>query len=262
MSAPAPRWDPQRYLAYADERARPLVDLIARVAVEQVHDVVDLGCGPGHLTGLLLARWPGARVRGVDSSPAMIEQARAVPGLQAELADLRTWLDDAGPSVADVVLSNATLQWVPGHRDLLPALLRAVRPGGALALQVPGNMGAPSHVLLRELAAEDPYAAHTADVAAPASDEPIDYLHALEDAGAAAVDVWETTYLHRLAGEDAVFEWISGTGARPVLQALPADLRARFEEEFRRRLRAAYPARYGVVVLPFRRIFAVATRSA
>lgn len=258
-----PRWDPARYLAFADERGRPFVDLLARVAGPPApRSVVDLGCGPGNLTALLAARWPEADVLGVDASPEMIERARALPGLRAERADLRTWLTDAGPAVADVVVSNATLQWVPGHLQLLPALLDAVRPGGTLALQVPGNMGAPSHVLVRELAAEQPYAAHTVGVAAPASEEPVAYLAALHEAGAVEIDVWETTYLHRLAGEDAVFTWISGTGARPVLQALPDDLRARFEEDLRARLRRAYPARDGVVVLPFRRIFAVARRPA
>lgn len=259
-----PRWDPQRYLTYADERGRPFVDLLARVGEigpTGPAEVVDLGCGPGNLTALLVRRWPQARVRGIDSSPEMIERAAEVPGVEAVVGDLRDWLAAADREV-DVLVSNATLQWVPGHLELIPALLGALRPGGVLAFQVPGNRGAPSHVLLRDLAAEEPYAAATRGVARPRSDEPADYLRGLLDAGAVEVDVWETTYLHRLAGEDAVFTWISGTGARPVLQALPAALRPRFEEEFRHRLRAAYPARDGVVVLPFRRIFAVARRAA
>lgn len=273
VESQGPRWDPARYLTYADERGRPFVELLARIgdpdpaerAAGPVTSVVDLGCGPGNLTALLAERWPGAQVLGVDASPEMIEQARAVPGIRAICADLRAWLADAGPAVADVVVSNATLQWLPGHRSLLPGLLDAVRPGGALAFQVPGNGDAPSHRLLRELAAEAPYADHlagVAGVAAPVSDQPGDYLLALREAGAVAIDVWETTYLHRLPGEDAVFTWISGTGARPVLQALPDDLRRRFEDELRARLRRAYPAHDGLVVLPFRRIFAVARRRA
>ena len=156
-----------------------------------------------------------------------------------------------------MLLSNATLQWLPDPLDLLPAMVGRVAPGGFLAIGVPANFDEPSHVLRRELAAEAPYAAHTAGVASPWSPGAMAYLEALQDLGC-EVDAWETTYLHVLEGEDAVFEWISGTGARPTLQALPAGLREEFAGELRRRLRAAYPPRDGRVVLPFRRAFAVA----
>ena len=203
-------WDPTTYLSYADERTRPFVELLARVPDPNgraVASVVDLGCGPGHLAGLLARRWPGARL--------------------------------------------------PDPLDLLPAMVGRVAPGGFLAIGVPANFDAPSHVLRRELAAEEPYAAHTAGVASPWSPGAMAYLEALSDLGC-EVDAWETTYLHVLEGEDAVFEWISGAGARPTLQALPAGLREEFADELRRRLRAAYPPRDGRVVLPFRRAFAVA----
>ncbi len=217
-------WDPERYLAYADERGRPFADLLARVGATEAARVVDLGCGPGNLTGLLARRWPTAEVVGVDSSAPMVDRARAagVPGVRFEVGDLRAWRAD-GP--VDVLVSNATLQWVPGHLDLLAALVGQLAPGGWLAVQVPGNFDEPSHVIRRELAAETPYAAHTAGVAVPDAFGPEVYLRRLLDLGC-AVDAWETTYLHLLTGEDPVFTWVSGTGARPTLQALPADLRA------------------------------------
>ena len=250
-------WDPDRYLTYADERGRPFVELVARIGAQEPATVVDLGCGPGNLTTLLRERWPDADIRGLDSSPEMIEKARAADaGISFEVADLRTWVSGADP--VDVLVSNATLQWVPGHLDLLPALVRRTRPGGWLAFQVPGNFDEPSHTIRRVLAGEAPYAAHTRGVAVPRSHDPAVYLEALTDLGC-TVDAWETTYLHVLTGPDPVFTWVSGTGARPTLQALPDDLRPAFEEEFRRRLRAAYPERHGHVVLPFRRIFVVAS---
>lgn len=250
------RWDPDRYLTYADERGRPFVELVARVAAEQPARVVDLGCGPGNLTALLADRWPGAEVVGLDSSPEMIEAARRA-GLRVafDVADLREWAPPA--ESVDVLVSNATLQWVPGHLDLLPRLVQAVRPGGWFAFQVPGNFGEPSHTLRAELADRPPYSAHTRGIATPASHDPVVYLEALEALGC-EVDAWETTYLHVLTGEDPVFTWVSGTGARPTLQALPEDLRAEFERDFKSHLREAYPARDGRVVLPFRRVFVVA----
>ena len=250
------RWDPERYLTYADERGRPFVELLARVRATQVDRVVDLGCGPGNLTRLLKDRWPAADVLGVDSSAEMVETARAqiTAGLRFEVADLRGW--GADPRI-DVLVSNATLQWVPDHLELLPRLIEQVVPGGWLAFQVPGNFDEPSHVLLHDLAADDRFRGYVAGVARPDAHGPQTYLDALLDLGC-TVDAWETTYLHVLRGEDPVFTWVSGTGARPVLQALPDGLRAEFEVEYKRRLRDAYPPGPNGTVLPFRRVFVVA----
>jgi trans-aconitate 2-methyltransferase len=252
-------WDPDRYLAYADERGRPFVELVSRIDADRPGRVVDLGCGPGNLTALLAARWPDATVTGLDSSPEMIEVARRdVPGVGFDVADLRDWRPD---HPVDVLVSNATLQWVPGHLGLLPSLVSTVAPGGWFAFQVPGNFDEPSHTIRRDLAAEPAYAAHTAGVAAPDSHDPADYYAALAGPGC-TVDAWETTYLHVLRGPDPVFTWVSGTGARPTLQALPDDLRPEFEAEFKARLAAAYPIREdGTVLLPFRRVFVVAHRN-
>lgn len=263
-------WDPDRYLTFADQRGRSFVELLARVRSNAPKRVVDLGCGPGSLTALLTQRWPGAQVTGIDSSPEMIAAAQAAvsshgagdgataPHLAFEVGDLREWRPE---EPVDVLVSNATLQWVPGHLDLLARLVESVTPGGWLAFQVPGSFDQPSHTIRRDLAAEGPYAAHTANVAVPSSHDAAVYLAALTELGC-AVDAWETTYLHVLEGDDPVFTWVSGTGARPTLQALPDELRASFEEEFKARLRAAYPPGAGGVVLPFRRIFVVAQRIA
>lgn len=255
-------WDPERYLTYADERGRPFLDLIGRIAADDPRRVVDLGCGPGNLTRLLRERWQAADVAGVDSSPEMVAKAQAVEGITVELDDLRDWLASAAAEPVDVLVSNATLQWVPGHLDLLPALVAAVRPGGWLAFQVPANFDEPSHTIRADLAAEAPYDDHTRDLATPASHDPAVYLDVLARLGC-EVDAWETTYLHVLHGEDPVFTWVSATGARPTLEALGAvGLREQFEAEFRARLRRAYPEHEYGVVLPFRRVFVVARRVA
>lgn len=255
-------WDPDRYLTFADERGRPFLELVSRIGAERPHSVVDLGCGAGNLTRLLAERWAGATVVGIDSSPEMVERASQVQGITAELADVRAWVQADGPDErVDVLVSNAALQWVPGHLELLPALVERVAADGWFAMQVPGNFEEPSHVIRRELAEEPAYAAYTSGVAAPAAHGAAAYLRVLQDAGC-EVDAWETTYLHVLKGQDPVFTWVCGTGARPTLQALPEQLRATFEAEFRNRLREAYPADdQGRVVLPFRRVFAVARRT-
>jgi len=243
------QWDPQTYLAYGDERARPFVDLVSRIGADDPATVVDLGCGPGTMTALLQQRWPRADVLGVDSSPEMVA---AADGVRVELGDLRTWDGEA-----DVVVSNAALQWVPDHLALLPRL--ASRARGWFAFQVPGNFEAPTHTIRRALAEDSRFEPYLYDVERPDSHGPEVYLDVLQDAGW-AVDAWETTYLHVLQGEDAVFTWVSATGARPTLQALPEQVREEFVREFKARLDAAYPPMAHGVVMPFRRVFVVASR--
>ncbi len=260
-SAPA-AWDPAGYLRFAGERARPFADLVARIAAETPETVVDLGCGEGSLTASLAHRWPGARVTGIDSSPEMLAAAAtsATPGrVSFELGDVRTWAPSAP---VDVLVSNAVLHWVPGHEHLLTRWADRLRPGGWLAVQVPGNFRAPTHTLLAELCRSPRWADRLAD-AAPAADavlEPVGYLDVLTGAGLAC-DAWETTYLHVLRGEDPVLGWVRSTVLRPVLALLPEDDAARFGAEYAAALREAYPPRRdGTTVLPFRRVFAVANR--
>ncbi|TDO45863.1 trans-aconitate 2-methyltransferase [Kribbella sp. VKM Ac-2527] len=286
----SPVWSPEQYGTYADERGRAFADLIGRIKAEDATTVVDLGCGPGNLTLTLLDRWPSATIRGVDSSPQMLAAAQkltadlpaeapddargeapggvsgGMPGgvsggrgrLRFELGDLRDW--SAEPESIDIIVTNATLQWIPEQLDLLPGFVRALKPGGWLAIQIPGNGDAPSHAILRELAATDPYAEYAADRSLrPEVPGPAEYIAALSAEGC-TVDAWETTYFHVLSGDNAVLEWVKGTGARPVLQSLPDGLRERFEAEYGARLAEAYPQREFGTVLPFRRIFAVAQK--
>jgi trans-aconitate 2-methyltransferase len=251
-------WEPEVYLQFADERSRPFTELLARVRTQEPDVVVDLGCGPGQLTATLADRWPAASVEGVDSSAAMVEAAarHASGRVRFRRADVADWRPERP---VDVLVSNATLQWVPGHRSLLPGLVDALARGGWLAFQVPGNFDEPSHVLLRELAADPRFAAHTRYVPFPAAFDADVYLGDLTSLGC-RVDAWETTYLHVLAGPDPVLRWISGTGARPILQALPTAPRAEFESEYAKLLRAAYPGHPFGTLLPFRRIFVVAQK--
>lgn len=254
------RWDPEQYLQFADERGRPFRDLLARVAATDPRVVADLGCGAGNLTSELAERWPGAEVEGVDASPEMIDRARAEVGgrVRLTLADLRDW-QPARP--VDVLVSNATLQWVPDHLPLLDRLAGVLAPGGWLAVQVPGNFGEPSHTLLRELAAEPAWRDRLAGVRWPAVEDPATYLARLVAAGL-RVDVWETTYYQVLTGDDAVLTWMRGTGLRPVLTALTrAEERAAFESAYGERLRSAYPRHDHGTLLPYRRIFAVGHRA-
>lgn len=255
------RWDPAQYLRFGGARAQPFLDLLSRVEHPGPRHVADLGCGPGTLTALLSERWPEARVMGVDSSAEMLAAAQrlARPGqLAFRQGDLREW-QPALP--VDVIVSNATLQWVPEHLELLPRLQGALAPGGVLALQLPANFDQPSHQLLSTLRRSPRWRERVGDGAVRGASvhEPQRYLDVLS-ANADRVEVWETTYLHVLPGQDAVLQWMRGTGLRPVLSVLDQAEREEFEAAYAAALRVAYPSRPYGTVLPYRRIFAVASR--
>jgi trans-aconitate 2-methyltransferase len=254
-------WDPEQYLRYGDERARPFYDLVARIGARRPSSVVDLGCGPGNVTATLAERWPAATVLGVDNSPAMIARAQelAVAGrLEFRLGDLRDWTADRD---VDVLVANAALQWVPGHLELFPRFIAALASGGWFAFQVPGNFSAPGHRLLGALRNAPEWRDRLGDgiVPTPAVHEPGEYLAALARLGC-RVDAWETTYLHVLPGEDPVLDWMKGTGLRPVLDALGEPDRSRFLAEYGSALRQAYPRQDFGTVLPYRRLFVVAQK--
>jgi trans-aconitate 2-methyltransferase len=254
-------WDAAQYLRFTDERARPFLDLIARVGADKPGCVADLGCGPGNLTALLARRWPEAVVSGVDSSPEMIEAARKLPeaaGVSFDVGDVRNWAPSRAP---DVITCNAVLQWVPGHDALVVRWADLLAPGGWLAFQLPGNFDSPNHVLAAELARSPRWRSLLADVELNRqAGDPADYVRLLARPGY-TVDVWETTYSHILASAGAVVEWVKGTALRPVLAALDAEQADGFLAEYTERLRGAYRAESFGVIFPFRRVFAVARRT-
>ncbi len=258
-SAAASAWDPSAYLAYADERGRPFFDLLSRVHATAPQYVVDLGCGPGQLTATLTERWERAYVEGIDNDANMIAAAQEHTSdrLTFTRADVTTW---APERPVDVLVSNALLQWIPQHRDLFPAMVRWLRPGGWLAFQVPGNFDEPSHTLLHQLAADPRFAGATEDIQRRPVVAAATYLADLAALGC-TVDAWETTYLHVLHGPDPVFRWVSATGARPVLARLNDSQREEFVAEYKQALRTAYPQQPCGTILPFRRVFVVAQRA-
>src|SRR5262245_58530597 len=259
--SPALKWDPDRYLRFAEERTRPCRELAARVAVGAPQGVIDLGCGPGNSTQVLAERWPQARLTGLDSSREMIDKARKdAPARNWVVSDIGNWAATSTDSF-DVVFSNAALQWVPDHAAIFPKLLSHVAPGGALALQVPSNIDAPAHRIARSLAASPLWRMRfpAAGVRAWHVHEPAFYYDVLAP-HAARTDLWETEYLQVMADAAAILEWYKGTGLRPYFAALS---KAADQEEFAaayvNEIRAAYPLRPdGHILFPFRRLFLIA----
>jgi trans-aconitate 2-methyltransferase len=265
MSMP---WNPAQYLEFADARLRPALDLLARIRLERPQTIVDLGCGTGNVTRLLAGRWPQARVVGIDSSPAMLEEARAAtpdaPRCTFVAADLAQWQPDAP---VDLVYSNAALHWLPDHAAVFARVAAMVAPQGVLAVQMPDNFRAPSHTLIRAIARSDRWRGRLGGIVRePPVAAPVDYFAWLA-AWMATIDIWRTEYLQvlerRKDGEHPVAAWTKGTWLVPFLEALGEPDRAGFLREYMDRLAADYPPRDdGRTLFPFRRLFIVATRQA
>ena len=260
-------WNPALYARFEDERTRPARDLLAHVARQEAGLAIDLGCGPGNSTELLVERFPSADVVGTDNSPSMIESARErlpearFPKLRFQLSDIASWQPSQAP---DLIYANAALQWVPDHETLLPRLLNSLAPGGVLAIQMPDNRDEPTHRLMREVAAEPDFAAAIGDYDKLRTELlGLEGYYDLLSPLAAQVDIWRTAYQHPTASPRAIVEWVRSTGLRPFIDPLSPELRERYLAEYERRIDAAYPARAdGQRLLAFPRLFIVATRKA
>jgi len=255
-------WNPALYRRYEDERTRPAAELLARVPLTEATQAVDLGCGPGNSTELLVQRFAGAAVVGVDNSEAMLASARErLPYARFEFGDIATWQPALPP---DLIYANAALQWVPDHEALIARLFAALAPGGVLAIQMPDNREEPTHRMMREVAAEAPWAQAigNADKLRTKLLSITGYYDLLA-ADAAKVDVWRTAYQHPMASAAAIVEWVSGTGLKPFVDRLTPELRGSYLAEYERRIATAYqPRSDGRLLLAFPRMFIVAQRKA
>lgn len=254
-------WSPKQYVAFEDQRTRPVRDLLAALPPIDAHSAIDLGCGPGNSTEVLAACYPRAEISGIDSSSDMIEAARRrLPQIRFAVEDLQQW-KETGPF--DVILANAVLQWVPNHESLLPRLVERLASGGALAVQMPDNLDEPAHRLMREVAADAAWAGQLSRSTAARAPQPgAAWYHELLRPLCSKIDLWRTVYYHFLpGGAEAVVEWFKGSGLRPFLEPLNAAQRSAFLERYTAVIAQAYPAvADGGVLLPFPRVFLTAIR--
>jgi trans-aconitate 2-methyltransferase len=253
-------WSATQYLKFEDERTRPPRDLIAQIPLARAERIIDLGCGPGNSTELLLARYPDAEVIGLDSSPDMLAQARQrLPTCAFIQADLVSWTP---PGRTDLLFANASFQWLPDHQGVLRRMLQALPAGGVLAVQMPDNMDEPALALMSQVAGSGPWAGNPA--LAAAAREPLPRPEAYYDLLkplCAKLDIWHTIYNHVMAGPAAIVEWFKGSALRPYLAALDPAMGEDFLAAYLDGIKHHYGARHdGRVLLPFPRVFIVAVR--
>lgn len=251
-------WKPDLYLKFEDERTRPPRDLLAQIPLTHPRRVVDIGCGPGNSTELLVERWPDADVLGIDSSPAMVRKAgERLPAARFEQADIASWQPPEG---TQVLFGNAVFQWVPDHPAVLARLIEALPDGGVLAVQLPDNVNEPSHRLMVEAAEAGPWAARIAGASRDVLPSPAEYYNRLKPL-CRRLDIWHSIYNHPLDGAAAIAEWFKSTGLRTFLDPLDETERAAYLADYTARIAKAYPERFdGKVLLRFPRLFIVAVK--
>lgn len=248
-------WQPDVYLRFADHRARPGYELLARIPEVSAAAIVDLGCGTGALTGALAARWPMAEVVGIDSSAEMIGKASATQHeVDWQIADITTW-EPTRP--VDIIYSNATLHWLDDHDQLFIRLRSYLAPGGVLAVQMPDNWQAATHRVLVDTIDNGDWSHSARDaLMRDRLSAPPDYARWVQSA---EVDMWRTTYFQELEGEDPVWTWVSGAILVPVLAEMSETERSAFEQIVKKAYRVAYPqGPNGSTTVGFSRLFLVA----
>lgn len=253
-------WEPNLYLKFAGQRARPAADLIAQIKLDHPQAIIDLGCGTGNSTEQLHRRWPQAQITGLDSSASMLAQARQNHGDWKWIqSSVENWQPEKN---YDLVFSNAALHWVANHGVLFPRLLNAVAPGGALAVQMPNNFHSPAHQAMKKVGADSRWAGRLDGAAEKIHVEPISFYYDVLRKMAAAVNFWETEYLQIVEGPRAVLEWLRSTAMRGYLERLGDDgERKTFEDLCLREFECAYPPDdEGKVLFPYKRMFLIAYR--
>jgi trans-aconitate 2-methyltransferase len=260
MARSAATWDPAQYLRFGNERLRPALDLLAQIPLDAPLRVVDLGCGAGNVTAILRQRFPEAEIVGVDGSEQMLAKARtAAADCTFEQADFFQWQPRHR---LDLIYSNAALQWVDRHSTLFPRLLSFLTPGGVLAVQMPNMHAAPLHQTSRQLAGTQEWSRELGDVVPIGILPAMDYWDMLRPR-VASLEMWQTIYMHALQGENAVMEWVSGSGLRPYLDRLADGRKSVFRQAYADAVRSHYPPRAdGTTILPFDRLFIVARMAA
>jgi trans-aconitate 2-methyltransferase len=253
-------WSARQYLKFEDERTRPPRDLLAQVPLQRPHKVVDLGCGPGNSTELLVERYPDSGVVGLDSSPDMLRKARErLPKCEFIEADIATWTPDAR---TDLLFANAVIQWLPDHAAVLRRLLQALPEGGVLAVQMPDNTREPALRFQREVGESGPWADHPEIKAAPRDDLPsVEAYYDLLKPVCTHLDIWHTVYNHVMTSPEAITEWFKGSSLQPFLSPLDAKAREQFLAAYTKKITGAYKPRFdGRVLLKFPRLFILAVR--
>lgn len=248
-------WNSTQYLMFENERTQPAIDLVNRIYIEDPKKIIDIGCGPGNSTQVLAKRFPNAYILGVDNSPNMIETAkRNFPSLDFKICDAGkdlSMIDDD----FDVVFSNACIQWIPNHKQLLKNMIELLKTGGILAVQTPMNYNEPIHKIIGEVSTNEKWKSKFINHRIFYNLSQSEYYDVLSEISS-EFSIWETTYYHKLASHKDIMEWYRGTGLRPYLNDLSGEDKLDFEQDIFNKVEKEYTVqKNGTIIFRFPRFF-------
>ena len=251
------QWNSEQYLKFENQRTQPAIDLVKRITIEQPKNILDIGCGPGNSTSVLKLMFPQAYILGVDNSEDMIKKAEeAYPNINFQICDITTDLDKVDKY--DVIFSNACLQWVPNHKEVIPMLFNKLNKNGILAVQIPMNGQETLFKIMNDVVSESRWKFSSMRIETNETLLPEEYFDILASC-TDDFDIWETVYYHNMPSVKAMVEWIKGTRLRPYLNALDKVNAEKLEREITKRATAAYDTqKNGEIIFKFKRFFFVA----
>lgn len=255
-------WNAKTYSQFLDLRTRPARDLLSAIPNHlQPKIIYDLGCGPGNSTIILKDRWPHAKIIGLDSSIDMLEEAKTT---YPDITFIKTDIADFSPTEKiDCLFANASLQWLDEHEILIPKLLQYLNTGGVFGIQMPNNFHSPSHqitikILQNNVAWQPLLKKLRYSILTKPFYNLSWYYDLLTKSGASSLQLWETEYFQEMSDHQGIFDWVKGTGLRPVLSAMDAENQIQFTNSYISEIAKEYPVQANnKILLPFRRIFMV-----
>ena len=249
-----PKWNPIQYEKFLKDRTQPAIDLVNRLEEYAPNSILDLGCGPGNSTKVLKDKFPSAKITGADNSDEMLEKARGLyPDTEFISLDANGDLYKINEKF-DIVFSNACIQWLPNHKELLPKMMTLLKPNGILAIQIPMQREHPVHIIINELE----NTAKWSDKITPRQYNNLtteEYFDVLSDISN-DFEIWETTYCHRMPSYESIIEWYKGTGLHPYLEQLDKSDAADFVNDVFVKLKQRYKMqKNGEILFRFPRLF-------
>ncbi len=249
-------WNPDQYLQFRNERTQPSIDLVRRINFPgSPEKIIDIGCGPGNSTQVLLQRWPDAICTGIDNSPAMIEKAKKdFPGQEWILSDALHFESD---HPFDILFSNAAIQWIPNHKKLFDKLTDMLSKNGVIAIQIPKFQDMVLGQILQSVSGKKRWKKKTEGCSELFTYHDFTYYYDLLADQTKQIDMWETDYMHVMPSHAAIIEWSRSTGLKPYLDRMADEKEKKdFEEDLLTEIKKQYPKQKNSHVLfPFKRLF-------
>lgn len=253
-------WSSQEYLRFKNERTQPAIDLVNKIPMTNPKSIIDIGCGPANSTNVLHERFYNAKILGIDNSEDMINTARE------EYPQIEFMLCDAGKELNvinerfDIVFSNACIQWILDHKNLLKSMMNLLNEDGFMAVQIPMNYDEPIHKIIGTLAESEKWKDKFDNPRIFYNLTPSEYYDLLSEISY-DFNIWNTTYFHRMTSHQSIMDWYKGTGLRPYLNALNYVDRANFEYDVLDEIIKEYPAqKNGEIIFKFPRLFFIAKK--